>query len=258
MLRLYRRRTILAISCSIAVASPGCALVDLIDGDSVANVRIFATHAGTKTDDGYPSYGDESTTRVFYNDTGWQIALSEAHVTTADVQIVRCQESKGVAIEMFWGPCPEAFVATNDLESLPLGGVTVSDGAYCALDVTFAPYVPPVGGETHIALGNQMIDDNTLVIIGVARRGMPPMLEEVPIEIVSDAIVTAHVDISRLEGGQPVRLEDERFARDLTIIKTYDTFFDGIDFSTATPADIEAAVLNSLERDTVGYDGTFD
>lgn len=248
---------ILAISCVMTVASPGCGLVDLIDGDPVATVRFFASHAGTADADGYPDYGDSETTRVFYNDTGWQIALSQAYVTTANVHFVRCMEQKGTAIEMFWGPCPEAFISTDDLASLPLGAVTVTDGAYCSMDVSFAPFIPPAGGE-HIAVGNQMIRDNTLVIVGVARRGEPPMTEEVPFEIVSDATVVSHVDISTLEGGLPVRLENENFARDLTIIKTYDTFFDGLDFATASPADIEASVLNSLERDTFAYNGTFD
>ncbi|KIG16410.1 hypothetical protein DB30_04454 [Enhygromyxa salina] len=252
------RRTILALSCLVAIASPGCGLVDLIDGDPVATVRFFATHAGTLTPDGYPNYGDSQTTRVFFNDTGWQIALSEARVTTASVHFVRCQQQTGTAIEMFWGPCPEAFIATDDLESVPLGAVTVNDGVYCTIDVNFAPFIPPEGGDEHIVGGDPMIEGNTLVIRGVARRGEAPMIEEVPFEIVSDASVVSHVDVAKLEGGLPVRLEKENFARDLTIIKTYDTFFDGLDFATATPADIEAAVLTSLERDTYAYDGTFD
>jgi hypothetical protein len=221
-------------------------------------VRFFASHAGTPGPDGYPVYGDAQTTRVFYNDTGWQIALHTARVTTANVHFVRCEAQTGTAIEMFWGPCPEAFIATDDLESVPLGAVSVTDGAYCTIDVSFAPFIPPVDGEPHIVGGDEMIEGNTIVISGVARRGEPPMVEEVPFEIVSDASVVAHVDVSKLEGGLPVRLEDEKFARDLTIIKTYDTFFDGIDFATATPADIEAAILTSLERDTFGYNGTFD
>jgi hypothetical protein len=250
------RRTILAISCLLTIAGPGCG--ELFGGESVATVRLFATHAGTLGEDGYPNYGDAETTRVFVNDTGWQIALSASYVTTAEVHLVRCQEQSGTAIEMFWGPCPEAFVTTDDLESVPLGAVTVTDGAYCSLDVSFGPYVAPDGADEHIALGNQMIEDNTLVIIGVARRGEPPMLEEVPFEIVSDATVVAHVDISKLEDGLPVRLDDENFPRDLTIVKTYDTFFDGLDFATATPAEIEATVLASLEHDTSAYNGTFD
>ncbi|PRP97440.1 hypothetical protein ENSA5_34320 [Enhygromyxa salina] len=232
--------------------------MDLLDGDPVATVRFFATHAGTPTEDGYPDYGDSQTTRVFVNDMGWQIALSTLYVTTSEVRLVRCQEDSGTAIEMFWGPCPEDFVSFNDLDSVPLGAVTVTDGAYCRVDVTFGPFVAPASADEHIAVGSPIIEDNTIAVIGVARRGEPPMQEEVPFEIVSDAVVTARVDISKLENGGPVRLEDEQFARDLTIIKSYDTMFDGLDFETATPAEIEASVLNGLESFTRAHNGTYD
>lgn len=252
------RRSLLALCTLLTVASPGCALVDLIDGDPVATVRLFATHAGTRGDDGYPDYGDEGETRVFMNDTGWQLALDEVYVTTAAVHVVRCAEPTGTAIEMFWGPCPESFVATDDLESVPLGAVTVTDGEYCALDVVFGPFVPPPEGDEHIAIGNSMIRDNTIVVIGTARRGMEPNREEVRFEIVSDVELTARVDISKLEQGKPMRLHEEHFPRDLTIVKTYDHFFDGIDFSTATEAEIEAAILAALEFDITVREGKSD
>lgn len=249
-------RTILA-PC-LAILCSGCALVDLIDGDPVATVGFFATHAGTIGDEGYPNLGDAETTRVFMTDQGYQVSLSEAYVTTAEVRFVACGEPSGTSIEMFWGPCPEDFVGSDDLNSVPLGAVTVTEGEYCAIEVDFGPFVPPMGGDTHIAVGNPMIQDNTIVIMGVARRGEPPMLEEYPFEIVSDATLTTRVDVSKLENGGPVTLEDENFTRDLTIIKTYDTFFNGIDFAVASPADIEAAVLSALENDTRAYDGIFD
>jgi hypothetical protein len=249
------RRPFLALCTLLAFASPGC---DLELGKSVATVRFFATHAGTLGESGYPNYGDQETTRVFVTDMGWQVALSEVYVTTADIRLVPCEQPTGTSIEMFWGPCPESFVSTNDLESVPLGAVTVDDGDYCHVDVVFGPYVAPSGGDEHVALGNQMIEDKTMVVIGVARRGEGATLEEVPFQIVSDVEVIARLDTSEIEMGKPIVLEDENFPRDLTIIKTYDRFFDGIDFATATPADIETAILDALELDTVIYDGTYD
>jgi hypothetical protein len=247
------RRPFLALCSLLAIGVPGCA--DLF-GPSVATVRFFATHAGTLGVDGYPDYGDYETTRVFVTDMGWQIALSAVYVTTADVRLVGCAEPSGTPIEMFWGPCPESFVTTNDLESVPLGAVTVDDGSYCHIDVVFGPFVAPPGGDEHIAVGNQLIQDNTMVVIGVARRGEGATLEEVPFQIVSDAVVTARANIATIENGRPLTLQDENFARDLTILKTYDTFFDGVDFATAKPADIEAAVLSALEQDTRIYPGS--
>jgi hypothetical protein len=207
------RRPLLALCTLVTLASPGCGL----DWEGDATVRFFATHAGTPGVDGYPDYGDQETTRVFVTDMGWQIALHEVFITTADVQFVRCTESTGTPIEMFWGPCPESFVSTNDLESVPLGAVN-----------------------------------------GVARRGEGPMLEEHPFSIVSDVEVVARLDTSTLEDDGPISLSKENFPRDLTVIKTYDRFFDGVDFSTATPADIEAAILHALEFETVVFDGTLD
>ena len=250
-----RRGSLFALSL-LTVASSGCgALVDLIDGDPVATVKFHATHSGTPGEDGFPDYGDSETTRVFTNDLGWQLSLSEFYVTTAEVRLVRCSESSGTAIEMFWGPCPEDFVSADDLDTFPLGAVTVTDGSYCRLDVTYSPFIPEDESEEHITPENPMIEGNTILVTGVARRGQGQSLEEIPFQLVSDAVVTAQIDISTLDGGQPFSLNQENFARDLTLLKTYDTFFDGIDFAAASSADIEAAILAGLELDTLGVEG---
>jgi hypothetical protein len=242
---------------AVVLASSGCgAFIDLIDGDSVATVRLFATHAGTPDDSGWPDYGDSITTRVFTNDLGWQLSLSEVYVTTAEVRLVRCEAQVGTEIEMFWGACPEDFVSMNDRESVALGAVTLDDGEYCRVDVTFGHYVPSDSSDEHINPSNPMIEGNTVLIKGVARRGMGPDLEEIPFEFVSDAVVTARANIATIENGRPLTLHDENFAKDLTILKTYDRFFDGIDFASAGPAEIEAAVLSSLEYDTKIYPGS--
>lgn len=219
-------------------------------------MRLFATHAGTPGEDGFPDYGDSVTTRVFTNDMGWQLSLAEVYITTAEVSLVECSAQFGEAIEMFWGACPEDFIGSDDRETVSLGAITVSDGAYCRVDVTYGPYIPSDQSAEHINPENSMIEGNTILIIGVARRGEGATLEEVPFEIVSDATVTARANIAEIENGRPLTLEDESFPRDLTILKTYDTFFDGVDFSVATLADIEAAVLASLELDTVVYPGS--
>jgi hypothetical protein len=248
------RRSLLAFCSLVAIASPGCEL----DWSADATVRFFATHAGTPSADIFPDYGGDGTTRVFMTDLGWQVDLIEVFITTADVQLVRCEESNGTPIEMFWGPCPEAFVSTDDLDAVPLGAVTVDDGSFCDIDVVFGPFVPPPTGDEHIAVGNPMIQDNTFVLNGVARRGEGPTLEEYPFSLVSAVEVTARVDVSTLDEDGPIILSKEKFPRDLTIIKTYDRFFDGIDFATATPADLEAAVVAGLEQHTVVFDGTYD
>ena len=248
---------ILALGTLLALTTTGCGLEELFDGESVATVSFYATHAGTLGPDGYPDYGDFETTRVFDTDMGWQVSLAEVYVTTAEVRLVECG-SGGTPIEMFWGPCPEDFINANDLDSVPLGAVTVDDGDYCGVDVVFGRFVPPPEGDNHVAVGNPMILDNTIVVIGTARRGEGDDLEEIPFEIVSDAKITARLDISKIDDNGPLHLEDENFTRELTVIKTYDTFFDGVDFAVDGPAEIEAAILNALEYDTHPFNGTFD
>jgi hypothetical protein len=249
---LHRRTSLIAASLLLA----GCGVIDLIKGDEVATVRMFATHAGTPTEDGFPDYGDSITTRVFTNDMGWLISLSEVYVTTAEVRLVECSAELGKEVEMFWGACPEDFINTDDRDSLALGAITIEDGEYCRVDVTFAPYVPSEQSADHINPANPMIENNTILITGVARRGEGPDLEEVPFQVITDEPVTARALIAEIENGTPLTLDDENFPRDLTILKTYDTFFEGIDFSVATPAEIEAAVLAALEFDTVIYSGS--
>ena len=107
------RRSLLPLCTLLTISSPGCALMDLIDGGPVAPVRFFATHAGTPGDGGYPNYGQDGDTRVFMNDTGWQIALGEVCVTTAEVHLVRCAEPTGTPIEMLGTKCPSITSTCN-------------------------------------------------------------------------------------------------------------------------------------------------
>lgn len=248
-----RRRLLFTLPLLLGVTTGCRAFVDLLDGESEATVKMFAAHAGTPGEDGFPSYGDSENARVFVNDQGWEITLAEVYVTTAEVRLVKCSADAGTAIEMFWGPCAENFIAYDDRQTLPLGAVTVTDGEYCRVDVSFAPYVADASASEHIVPDNPAIEGNTVFVRGVARRGDA---EEVQFELTTDETVVAQIDISTLEGGGPMTLHEESFPRDLTLLKTYDSFFMGVDFATAGDADIAAAILAGLELDTRVYDGT--
>lgn len=249
-----RRRLVFACALLISTVA-GCGLGDLF-GQSTSTVKFFATHAGTPDELGFPEYGDAGTTRVFTTDMGWEVALGEVYVTTAEVRLIRCDEQDGTLIEMFWGTCPEDFVRYDDRETLPLGALTIDDGRFCGVEVVYAPYVEDGDTDEHTKPSNPDVVGNTVLLAGVARRDIGDgTLEEVTFGLATDATVTAQLDISELEDGAPVRLDNENFARNLTVLKTYDLFFSGIDFATATEADIEAAVLASLEFDTRIYDG---
>lgn len=247
-----RRRLVWACALMLSTVA-GC---EGLFTESTSTIKFFATHAGTPDDIGFPEYGEAGSTRVFMNDTGWEVALAEVYVTTAEVRLIRCDEQDGTSIEMFWGTCPEDFVRYDDRETLPLGAVTIEDGTFCAVDVVFAPYVEDGDDDEHTNPSNQAVIGNTVLLQGVARRPIGnDMLEEIDFQLVTDATVITRLDISELEDGNPVRLDKENFARNLTVLKTYDQFFAGIDFASATEADLEAAVLASLEFDTRIYDG---
>ncbi|MFV8754390.1 hypothetical protein ACNOYE_27910 [Nannocystaceae bacterium ST9] len=251
---LTRRRLVTACALLVATVS-GCGIGDLFTG-STSTVKFFATHAGTPDEAGFPNYGEAGSTRVFMTDMGWEVALEEIYVTTANIRLVRCGKQKGTDIEMFWGTCPEDFILTEDRETLPLGAVTIDDGSFCAVEVIYAPYVDDGDSDEHINPSNPEVVGKTVLISGVARRDIGnDMLEEVPFSFTSAEKVVAVVDISTLEAGGPVHLEKENFARNLTVLKNYDQFFSGIDFASATQADFEAAVLAGLELDTRVYDG---
>lgn len=251
------RRTFLGFSLLLVGLATGCNIGDIFDEESYANVSVFATHAGTPMGPHeFPDYGDAGSTRVFTNDVGWEIALGEIYITTAEVRLRRCQAPEGTPIEMFWGPCPEDFVGYEDTETVPLGAVTVKDGHYCGLDVFFGPYIVDPAAEEHVIPENPDVIGHTVYVTGVARRGEGDMLEEIPFSVFSDEVVMARLDLKAIDDGGPIHLDNENYPRNLTVLKTYDTFFDGVDFAVATPEDIEQSVLASLELDTQVFDGS--
>lgn len=247
-----RRPTLLASTlCLSAMMTSGCGLEDLFNGRTTSTVSVFTTHGGTPSSPSqYPDYGMEGETRVFTNDEGWEVSLFQAYVTTANVRLVPCGKPP-VSVEMFWGPCAENYITIEDGETLPLGAVTVDDGQFCAVEVDFAPYIVDDTLEDHVEPDNSEVEGNTIYIIGEARRGDD---EQVPFEIITPRGTRAILDLSDIQGGGPLTLDDEEFPRNLKIVQTYDSFFDGIDFAAASPKDLEDSVLAALEFDTLVFE----
>ncbi len=255
-MRSLRRLSLFACVISVASLAGGCRLGELFNGKSVATVKFFGTHAGTPDAAGFPNYGPAESARVFVNDMGWTVSLGEVYVTTTAVHLIRCGSEQGTPIEMFWGPCAEDFIVSNDRESLALGAVTVDDGSFCGVEVHFSPYIEDEELDDHVVPDNPEVAGKTIFINGTARRPLADGEEEVvPFQVVSEQQVVARLDISEIDGGDPLELDDEQFPVDLTILKTYDSFFAGVDFATAGPADLEATVLAALELDTRPYMG---
>ncbi len=230
-----------------------CALLESLEDDG-SLVNIFVSHHATPRDGDFPDYGFEQAPRIFDNDQGWTVTLAEAYVTVTGVQVQACS-GRATNVDLYWGPCAEDFIGTQDTNVVGIGGVQVGAGNYCALNVLYGPFDFAVaqGGDTaHELPDNDMVDGTTVYLRGKAEKGE----ESVQFEWSTQEQLVVALDISTLEAGGPVNIaHDEAFPKDLTIGKSYDRFFEGIDFANYSQADLRAAVISSLEFDTRAHFG---
>lgn len=241
--------------CSSVVLATGC--LDQLDRDDTT-VFVFSTHHATPIEGVFPIRGDDQKPRIFDNDQGWTITLLESYVTTSAVTLVRCS-GEPIPLKMFWGPCPEDL-RDKDLDSLTVAGTEVSPGDFCGLDVAYGPYMTPVIDDSEVESTRHQTPENddvtgaTVYLRGAAQMGGG---ESVPFELRASGELEVQLDLSDLEGdGDPMTVDDkEDFPRELTVSKTYDRFFDGVDFAAFDPEAIEAELLDILEEETRVSDG---
>lgn len=205
-------------------------------GEGGALVNVFTTHHATPESGMFPERGGEDQPRTFDAGDGWTVTLAESYITIAEVRLVSCGGSSH-NLKMFWGPCPEDL-RNEDLEPLTVAGLKVPPGDYCELQVTYSPYEMPVIDEDvetrHTIPDNEDVDGSTIFMRGVATRGED---EEVPFELANDEDFTVDLDLSELEGdGNALTINHkESFPIELTVSKTYDRFFDGVDWAAFDP-----------------------
>ena len=244
-----------AVGCLGCLALvPGC-LEQLEDGGAIVN--IFSTHHASPEDGIYPDRGDDEMPRIFSTDEGWTVTLLESYVTMSAVSIVSCNGLE-TPLNMFWGPCPENM-HKKDLETLTVAGLKVDSGDYCQLRVEYGPYETPVidqDTETqHAVPENTAVDGATVYLRGAATMGEDG--EPVQFELINTKRLVVELDLSEIDEGDPLTVEHrENFPKQLTVSKTYDRFFDSIDF---TQFDAEAArkeLDDVLEDETFVVEGT--
>ena len=102
---------------------------------------------------------------------------------------------------------------------------------------------------------NEAVDGTTVYMQGGATLGGD---EFVQFELATPDTVVVELDISEIEGpGAPFNVAHrEDFPKELLVSKTYDRFFDGIDFDTYDPAAVEARLPDVLEGQTRVSEGT--
>ncbi|MCR9164141.1 MAG: hypothetical protein ACE37F_24420 [Nannocystaceae bacterium] len=226
----------------IAATTPGC-----LDGGGGELVTIFAAHHASPRDGMFPDYGEDLQPRVFDLEDGWQLTLAESYVTIASTTLVSCSGQEH-EMRMFWGPCPEDL-RRADLEVLTVSGNKVPAGDYCELRVQYAPYeMPVIDDETdtrHLIPTLDDVEGDSIFLRGVAQRdGNEDDAVQFQLENGEDFVVS--LDLSNLEGeGNALTIrEGQDFPTELTVTKTYDRFFDGVDWESFD----EAALTDTIDE----------
>ncbi len=227
-------------------AVPGC-----LDSGNGELITIFATHHASPENGSFPFRGDDLQPRVFDLEDGWQLTLAESYVTIASTTLISCSGSEH-QLRMFWGPCPEDL-RRADLEALTVSGLKVPPGDYCGLEVQYAPYETPVieaGTETrHLVPTREDVQGDSVFLRGVALRGED---ERVPFQLENGEDFTVLLDLSELEGpGNPLTISrGQDFPTEVTVTKTYDRFFDQVDWENFDEQLLEDSVDEILRDQT--------
>lgn len=219
-----------------------------------ASVSLAISHHGARLDSGMlPDYGPPDAARVFVTDAGWEVTMSEAVITTTAAQIESC-DGETHTFTLPYGPLPE-YQLDRDKDIVEFATVTLPEGTYCKLRVEYGRYQAAAAAaapDTPYELqGHAEVEGLTVYLAGTAERvgSMPREIVNWGFKSSNTAIV--EIDISTLDGGKPFRITgDEPAGRALTVGKTYDVFFRGLDFAAYDPAMIDATLLDVLSDET--------
>ncbi|MEM6991899.1 MAG: hypothetical protein AAF721_15430 [Myxococcota bacterium] len=228
------------------LATTGCDNLFGLGPEPTALLQVLVTHHATPEDGQFPETRTVLGNREFDTDEGWTVTLVEAFVVTADVTLSSCAGQE-LALDRYWGALPENFHG-QDLEVSTFGGAELSPGEYCGLTVTYGPFSgdDEAAREHDVPEDETMLDGATVYLAGYAERG-DALVE---FEIRSDERLVLELPITT-DGGGPLGVSgDEPFPVELTLSKTYDRLFDGIDFSSTDDGELEHNVLAALQVET--------
>lgn len=226
---------------AIAVAT-GCDFLEQYE-DSGGTVNVFTTHYGSPRDGDVPDRQGNAIRST--TDTGWELIINQAHLSTVAATLNNCDGDRSHAVDMYFGSFAENL-REPDFELEGIGAVTVPEGKYCSVTVVYGPYFDEEGEDVPAP---PELQENTVFFQGLATRdGM-----EVPFELSAgfEVAVTTNFD-------EPLRVDHyESFAKEISVSKTIDRFFDGIeDFDTMGEQDMSQHFAGALERETRAIIGT--
>jgi len=247
---LFTARTLAAAAALsfTAVFGAGCDLIEAFQngGKGTTLVQLMVTHHATPQDGTFPSLsvGEAAT---FETDEGWTVSLRTAYITTASASLHECNGGT-VEFESFHGPLPED-INSEDLDLFTFAGVEVEASSYCGMTVEYGPFVADEETARAYEMGDDAnkIRNATYYFEGVATKGD----QRIDFELTGDGTASADLDLSTIMNGGSLKISaDEAFPVDLTLSKTYDRFFDGVDFSSFDEADVDANIMAVLELET--------
>ncbi len=117
------------------------------------------------------------------------------------------------------------------------------------MTVEYGPYMAAdeMARQHDIGEHSDNVRGSTYYFEGVASKGDVV----VPFELSGTGTVVADLDLSHVMNGGPLTISaEEAFPVDLTVSKTYDRFFDGIDFESFDSADMDANIMAILELES--------
>lgn len=213
-------------------------------------VSLAISHHGMRVNGMLPNYGAPDEARVFSNELGWEVSLQEAVIVMTAAQIESCA-GESFDFQLPYGPFPEYQLA-QDQDLVDFAMVDLPEGSYCKLRVEYGRYQAALAEQAfdvpYTLKGHAPIEGLTVYLAGTAKQ---PEGEAVNFGFSTGNTEIVELDLSASEDGRPFTITaKEPGGKTLTVAKTYDAFFRGLDFSAYDKAAVEASLLPVLSDET--------
>lgn len=234
------------------LAAAGCEVID-----PEITVSLAISHHGMRLMDGaLPNYGEPDAARVFVNDQGWEVTLSEAVIVNTSAQIESCS-GQVYDFELPYGPLPE-FQLDQDKDLIDFARVSLPKGTYCTLRVEYGRYlaadVAMAVDTPYVVKGHQDMEGLTVYLAGTAENASGDVVNwgaDTPNTIIVE------LDLKTIEDGKPFQIRgNEPGGKAMVVAKTYDAFFRGVDFAAFNRETFETGLLDVLKAETYVRLGT--
>ncbi len=204
-----------------------------------------------------PTYGFNNSPRTWVNDMGWEINVTEGYIVITGASIISCA-GDSYELDLPFGPVPE-YITSTDLDVIVVGSAEIPEGDYCEIEVEYGPYRAEAAAMAaegaHPIPSGRDLEGQTILIAGRASK------DDVVVDFALMSGESSTMTLKIREGdGTPTTYDAVAGvgAQKATVGKTYDRFFDGIDFSTyeAEAEAINAGLMQILIDETRAYRGT--